>query len=84
MSELEFLRVINSVMTAIRDKHTFVLPSAGYWDSDIGQTVYSANSSESKGKFSPFFIKIIDGKIYIDNNLCSDAYQRVCSNVPLS
>ena len=73
MTELEFLRMINPVMTAIRDEHTFVLPSAAYWDSEIGQTVYSANSSQSKGKFFPFFIKIIDEKIYIDNNLCSDA-----------
>ncbi len=73
MTELEFLRIVNPVMTAIRDEHTFVLPSTGYWDSQIGQTVYSGNSSQSKAKLFPFFVKIIDQQIYIDNNLCSDA-----------
>lgn len=72
MTELEFLRIVNPVMTAIRDEHTFVLPSTDYWDSEIGQTVYSANSSQSKAKLFPFFVKIIDGKIYVDNNLSSD------------
>jgi len=72
MTELEFLRIINPVMTAIRDEHTFALPSDRYWDSNIGQTVYSANSSQSKAKLFPFFVKIIDRKIYIDNNLCLD------------
>lgn len=72
MTEIDFFKIINPVMCAIRDEHTFVLPSADYWNSEIGQTVYTGNPSPSKAKLFPFFIKVIGKRIFIDNNLSFD------------
>jgi hypothetical protein len=73
MTELDFFRIINPVMTGIRDEHTFLMPSVKYWNSEIGQTVYTGNTSPSTAKLFPFFIKIIKNRIFIDNNLSADA-----------
>lgn len=72
MREVDFFRIVSPVLCAIRDEHTFALPSLAYWNSEIGQTVYTANASSSKAKLFPFFIKIIEDRIFIDNNLSSD------------
>lgn len=73
MTENDFYRIINPIMCSIRDEHTFLLPSADYWNNEIGQTVYSGNTSPSKAKLFPFFIKIINNRLYVDNNLSADA-----------
>jgi hypothetical protein len=72
MTEIDFYKIVNPVMCAIRDEHTFALPSAEYWNNEIGQTVYTGNTSSSKAKLFPFFIKVIDNRLFIDNNLSSD------------
>lgn len=72
MTEIDFYKIINPVMCAIRDEHTFALPSVEYWNNEIGQTVYTGNPSPSKAKLFPFFIKVIDNRLFIDNNLSSD------------
>lgn len=72
MTEIEFYRIINRMVTAIRDEHTFALPSKAYWDSQIGQTVYDNSVDGGKDVLFPFFIRIIDNRLYIDNNLSDD------------
>lgn len=72
MTEIEFYRIINRMVTAVRDEHTFALPSKAYWDSQIGQTVYDNSVDGGKDLLFPFFIKIINNRLYIDNNLSDD------------
>ncbi len=72
MTEIEFYRIINRIVTAVRDEHTFALPSKAYWDSQIGQTVYDNSVDGGKNLLFPFFIRIIDDRLYIDNNLSDD------------
>ncbi|HVX27185.1 MAG TPA: hypothetical protein VHB70_12630 [Parafilimonas sp.] len=72
MTEIEFYRIINRMVTAVRDEHTFALPSKAYWDSQIGQTVYDNSVDGGKDLLFPFFIRIIDNRLYIDNNLNDD------------
>lgn len=72
MTEIEFYRVINRIVTVIRDEHTFALPSKAYWDSQIGQTVYYNSVDGGNALLFPFFIKILDNRVYIDNNLSDD------------
>jgi hypothetical protein len=72
LTEIEFFKLLTPIIVSIRDEHTFILPSESYWKNEIGQTVYSNSSSNSNSKLFPFFIKIIDGRIFIDNNLSED------------
>jgi len=72
MTEIEFYRIINRMVAAVRDEHTFALPSKAYWDSQIGQTVYDNSIDGGKDLLFPFFVKIIDNRLYIDNNLSDD------------
>lgn len=72
MTEIEFYRIINRMVTAFRDEHTFALPSKAYWDSQIGQAVYDNSVDGGKDLLFPFFVKIIDNRLYIDNNLSDD------------
>lgn len=72
MTETDFFKIVNRVVTSIRDEHTFVLPSREYWDNQIGQTVYYHSGSRSGSPLFPFFIKIIDNRLFIDNNLSND------------
>jgi len=72
MTELEFFRLINTAVMGIRDEHTFALPSKAYWDSQIGQTVYYNSTNGGKALLFPFFVKVIDDRLYIDNNLSDD------------
>ncbi|WP_158640585.1 S41 family peptidase [Anseongella ginsenosidimutans] len=72
MTETDFFKIVNRVVTSIRDEHTFALPSREYWDNQIGQTVYYHSGSKSGSPLFPFFIKIIDNRLFIDNNLSND------------
>ncbi len=72
MTEIEFYRIINKMVTAVRDEHTFALPSKDYWVSQIGQTVYDNSVDGGNALLFPFFVKIIDNRLYIDNNLSND------------
>ncbi|MBX3255399.1 MAG: hypothetical protein KF862_14755 [Chitinophagaceae bacterium] len=72
MTEIEFYRIINKMVTSIRDEHTFALPSKAWWDSKIGQTVYYNSINSGNALLFPFFIKILDNRLYIDNNLSDD------------
>lgn len=72
LTEIEFFKLLTPIIVSIRDEHTFILPSESYWENEIGQTVYFNNSSNSNSKLFPLFIKIIDGRIFIDNNLSED------------
>ena len=72
MTEIDFFKLISGIMLQVRDEHTFLLPSAEYWKSEIGQTTYSGASSKSKARLFPFFIKIINDRLFIENNLSGD------------
>lgn len=72
MTEREFFTIISPVIVNIRDEHTFALPSNGYWKNEIGQTSYAGTATEAKAKLFPFFIRIIDNRVFIDNNLSED------------
>jgi hypothetical protein len=72
MTEVEFFRIINRCVVAIRDEHTFALPSAGYWHTQLGQVTYDGHAPDGKLRLFPFFIKIIDHRLFIDNNLSRD------------
>lgn len=72
MTEIEFYRIANKIVTAIRDEHTFALPSEAYWSSQIGQTVYYNSADKGDASLFPFFIRIIGNKLFIDNNLSDD------------
>jgi hypothetical protein len=72
MTEIEFYRIVNKIVMAVRDEHTFALPSEAYWSSRIGQTVYYNSSPKGDALLFPFFIRIIDDKLFIDNNLSDD------------
>jgi hypothetical protein len=72
MTEVEFFRIINRRVVAIRDEHTFALPSAGYWYTQLGQVKYYGHARDGKLRLFPFFIKIIDHRLFIDNNLSRD------------
>lgn len=72
MTEIGFYRIVNKMVTAIRDEHTFALPSKVWWDSKIGQTVYYNSINSGDALLFPFFVKIIDNRLYIDNNLSDD------------
>jgi len=72
MTEIDFFRLISGIMLQVRDEHTYLLPSADYWKNEIGQTTYSGASSKSKARLFPFFIKIINDRLFIENNLSGD------------
>lgn len=72
MTELEFFRIVNRTVVAIRDEHTFALPSAAFWRTQIGQSKYDEEATEAALPLFPFFVKIIKGRIFIDNNLSRD------------
>lgn len=72
MTEIDFFKIINPIVVAVRDEHTFALPSAAYMQNEIGQTNYSGSSSDSKAKLFPFFVKLIGNKVFIENNLSND------------
>jgi len=72
MTEIEFYRIVNRTVNAVRDEHTFALPSQAFWDAHIGQSVYYRSSKGGSALLFPFFIKIIDDHLYIDNNLSDD------------
>jgi hypothetical protein len=72
LTELEFFKLITPILVTIRDEHTFALPSQNYWNTEIGQTVYSASSSKSTTNLFPFFIKVMGNRLLIDNNLSQD------------
>ena len=76
LTEIDFFKLISPILVAIRDEHSFALPSDNYWKKEIGQTVYSISSPGSKAKLFPFFIKIIGGRIFTDNNLSNDTTLR--------
>jgi C-terminal processing protease CtpA/Prc len=69
LTEIEFYKRINPILTAIKDEHTFAVPSDKWWKTQIGQTSYAGSSPAATGKLFPFFIRIIDRRIYIENNL---------------
>ncbi|QHV98760.1 S41 family peptidase [Spirosoma endbachense] len=73
MTEIDFYKIVNRVMTTIRDEHTFALPSSDYWKNEIGQTIYSGSPVPSKAKLFPFFIKIVNNRLFVDNNLSDDS-----------
>lgn len=72
LTEIEFYRIVNRMVIPIRDEHTFTLPSKNYWNSKIGQTVYYNSAKGGDGLLFPFFIRILDHRLYIDNNLSED------------
>jgi hypothetical protein len=72
MTELEFFRIVNKTVVAIRDEHTFALPSAEYWRTQIGQSRYDEEAPEAALPLFPFFVKIIKDRLFIDNNLSRD------------
>lgn len=72
MTEIEFYKIVSKLVIAIRDEHTFALPSKTWWDSQIGQTVYYNSVDGGNAMLFPFFVKIIDNRLYIDNNLSDD------------
>lgn len=72
LTEIEFFKLLSPVIVAIRDEHSFILPSDNYWKNEIGQAVYSTSSLDSKSKLFPFFIKVIGNRILIENNLSED------------
>ncbi|MRG45067.1 hypothetical protein GFS24_08070 [Chitinophaga sp. SYP-B3965] len=73
MREIDFFKLLSPIMCSIRDEHTFLLPSSDYWKNEIGQTIYTATASASKAKLFPFFISIINDRLFIDNNLSAEA-----------
>jgi len=72
MAEVDFFRIINKAVIGIRDEHTFALPSKAYWDSQIGQTIYYNSVTAGKALLFPFFVKVINNRLYVDNNLSDD------------
>lgn len=72
MTEIEFYRIVSKMVIAIRDEHTFALPSKAYWDWQIGQTIYYNSVDGGNALLFPFLVKIIDNRLYIDNNLSDD------------
>jgi hypothetical protein len=69
LTEIEFYKRINPIITAIKDEHTFAIPSEKWWKTQIGKTSYAVSAPAAKGKLFPFFIRVIDNRIYIENNL---------------
>ncbi len=69
LTEIEFFKRVNPLLTAIKDEHTFAVPSDNWWKTQIGQRSYASTTPVAQGKLFPFFIRIIDRRIYIENNL---------------
>ncbi len=69
LTEEAFFKLITPLVAAIRDEHTFTLPSAGYWKSIIGQTDYASSAPATTSTFFPFFLKVINQEVFIENNL---------------
>ena len=74
LTEIEFYRAINPIIVSIRDEHTFALPSANWWKTEVGQTAYANQGRPAKGKLFPFFIRLMGQRMFIENNMSENTF----------